>query len=301
MNELIQKYIAKMDKLNEIIYFFCIHIKQHYDTFSWYDMASGTTYYLIMGFIPFLVFLVNVMLYVMASQIDFVLDAVTYYMPEKVAVTLSANIQHAIAERSSVWMWMAGLFSMWNFVKGIEILIRATDSTDFYSGEKREKFSRRQIRVHTKGIIFTFGMIFTIIISLGLTVFGNAVVYALDERFPLSWLFLIAWNVLRFLLPFGVMVLWLTIFYIAAPHSYTPSFFHSFVTSLIVTGIFLFVTSIYSWAMLIIPGMGAAYGPLIGLFGLLIWFNFIARSIIFGIAFLMAWNDYENANPIAEN
>ena len=49
----------------------------------------------------------------------------------------------------------------------------------------------------------------------------------------------------------------------------------------------------YSWCMTLIPSMGIAYGPLFGLFALFVWFNFIVSFIIYGIEFLMAFNEME--------
>jgi membrane protein len=39
--------------------------------------------------------------------------------------------------------------------------------------------------------------------------------------------------------------------------------------------------------------MGIAYGPLFGVFALFVWFKFIVSFIIYGIEFLMAFNDME--------
>ena len=132
-----------------------------------------------------------------------------------------------------------------------------------------------------------------IILSLGLPVFGNTVVHYLDENFGLPIAFIALWDILRFIVPFAVLVIWLTCFYIFAPHTYTPTFRQAALTAVVVTFFWLAMTAVYSWCMLLIPNMGIAYGSLFGLFALFLWFKFIATAIIYGIEFLMTLSEME--------
>lgn len=299
MDKLVQNLLKRLTPLWETLYFFYQRFTDYHRIASWFDMASGTTYYFLLGFLPFLVFTVNLMLFIMASQVDALYGMASHYLPERMAGPLMSDITRIMASRSTLWMWVTGLFSLYSFVQGLVILTRATDSLDYAHTEAMARDNRHNILVYTKGIIFTFGLMVVIFLSLGLPVFGNSLVYYLNESSQFPSIFLSLWNFLRLFLPFVVLVVWLTFFYIFAPHSYTPPFRQALTTALLVTFLWLAVTGIYSWCMTLIPSMGIAYGSLFGLFALFVWFKFIVSFIIYGIEFLMALNEIELRHKIA--
>ncbi|SEA12258.1 MULTISPECIES: YihY/virulence factor BrkB family protein [Selenomonas] len=299
MDKLVQSLLKRLTPLWETLYFFYQRFTDYHRIASWFDMASGTTYYFLLGFLPFLVFTVNLMLFVMAAQVDAIYGVAAHYLPERMAGPLMSDITRIMASRSSLWMWVTGLFSLYSFVQGLVILTRATDSLDYAQTENIARDNRHNVLVYAKGIIFTFGLMVVIFLSLGLPVFGNSLVYYLNESSHFPAFFLWLWNFLRVFLPFVVLVVWLTFFYIFAPHSYTPPFRQALITALLVTCLWLAVTGIYGWFMTLIPSMGIAYGSLFGLFALFVWFKFIVSFIIYGIEFLMALNEIELRRKIA--
>ena len=293
MDKIVQNILKRLSPVWETFYFFYQRFIDYHKISSWFDMASGTAYYFLLGFLPFLVFTVNLTLYLMSSQVDAIYGMAAHYLPERMAGPLMADIKRIVAARSTLWMWVTGLFSLYSFVQGLTILTRATDSVDYAQTAEMARDDRHNVRVYAKGFLFTFGLMVVIFLSLGLPVFGNSIVYYLDESIHFPAFFLTLWNILRIALPFAALVVWLTFFYIFAPHSYTPPFRHAIITALLVTFLWLAVTVIYSWCMTLIPGMGIAYGSLFGLFALFIWFKFIASFIIYGIEFQMAFNEME--------
>jgi membrane protein len=299
MDKLVQSLLKRLTPLWETLYFFYQRFTDYHRIASWFDMASGTTYYFLLGFLPFLEFTVNLMLFVMAAQVDAIYGVAAHYLPERMAGPLMSDITRIMASRSSLWMWVTGLFSLYSFVQGLVILTRATDSLDYAQTENIARDNRHNVLVYAKGIIFTFGLMVVIFLSLGLPVFGNSLVYYLNESSHFPAFFLWLWNFLRVFLPFVVLVVWLTFFYIFAPHSYTPPFRQALITALLVTCLWLAVTGIYGWFMTLIPSMGIAYGSLFGLFALFVWFKFIVSFIIYGIEFLMALNEIELRRKIA--
>lgn len=298
MDALIQHLLKRLTPAWEMIWFFYQRFASYHRISSWFDMASGTTYYFLLGFIPFLIFLVNIMLFLMSPQVDSLYGAVGRYLPERMAGPIMADIARVVASRSTLWMWVSGLVSMYSFVQGLEILTRATDSLDYARTEELARDTRHNVLIHVKGVLFTLGLMVVIIVCLGLPVFGNTVVQYMDQNSDLPTAFMTIWNLLCYILPFAVVVIWLALFYIFAPHSYTPSFRQAGLTALAVTCVWLGVTAVYSWCMLLIPNMGLAYGSLFGLFALFIWFKFIATAIIYGIEFMMALTEIELRHKI---
>ncbi|MBR6267827.1 MAG: YihY/virulence factor BrkB family protein [Selenomonadaceae bacterium] len=293
MDKLVQKLLDRLAPLWQTILFFYQRFSGYHNISSWFDMASGTTYYFILGFLPFLVFTVNLTLFIMSSQVDAIYGIAAHYMPDRMAGPIIGDIKRIMSSRSTLWMWVTGLFSMYSFVQGLVILTRATDSLDYANTREMAHDTKHNLLIYVKGIIFTFGLMLVIIASLGLPVFGNTVIMYLEETSGLPAAFILVWDVLRILLPFVVLVVWLTCFYVFAPHSYTPPFRQAALTALVVTCLWLAATGIYSWCMIFVPAMGIAYGSLFGLFALFIWFKFIVNFIIYGIEFLMALNEME--------
>lgn len=298
MDKLIQSFLKRLSPLWETILFFYQRFIEYHRISSWFDMASGTTYYFLLGFLPFLVFTVNLMLFVMASQADSLYSTATHYLPDRMAGPIIANIKYIMGSRSTLWMWVTGFFSLYSFVQGLVILTRATDSLDYAHTEEMARDTSHNLLVYIKGTIFTFGLMIVIFVSLGLPVFGNTAVQYYNEAYGLPAAFLGLWNIFSILVPFVVLVVWLTCFYIFAPHSYTPPFHQALLTAFVVTCLWLGVTAVYSWCMLFFPAMGVAYGSLFGLFALFIWFKFIVSFIIYGIEFLMAFSEMELRHKI---
>ena len=149
------------------------------------------------------------------------------------------------------------------------------------------------ITVKAKSILFTMLITFAMLLSLGVTVFGNAVVYALDYYFTLPDVFLQTWDRLKYTIPFGNLVLTLSVFYRYAAHRYRTKWSRAVSASVIVTAFWLLLTAGYSYYVLNISHMGLTYGSLIGLVVLFIWFHLAAMVIIMGGEFIATWKDFD--------
>lgn len=79
-----------------------------------------------------------------------------------------------------------------------------------------------------------------------------------------------------------------------APLSNPPTLFSAILVSVFVTIAWLVSTGIYSWFIMVIPNIGEAYGPLMGLFVLFFWFYWITNITIIGICILKVWQERKN-------
>lgn len=247
-------------------------------------LSPGITFYIIMGFIPFLVFLINVLLFCTASKTGTIIKILYTYFPANIAGVIKEDVVRILAQRSSLWLWLSLLISAVSFEQALAILVRATDYKTYHG-----KSYWFDIVVHVKSVLFSIGLVVGIVLSLGLIVFGDIIIRYIHNYFPLPVFILSIWKFVKYILPFVSLIMMLTAFYFYAPHSYTPKIVPTMFTSTMVTVVWLAVTSIYSWLMVVIPTMGESYGPLVGLFVLFLWFRFIVYIIIFGIAFLKSW------------
>lgn len=274
-------------KKRHIGMFFVLNTMRRFHRDEVFSSSAEAAYYLIMGFIPFMIFLVNAVLFFMAPQISVIIKVLDY-LPQEVAVILSSNIYRIIAARSSTWLAAGLLIALWAVAQGVQVLIRASDQTFHENRDQQNWFI-----VKIKSMVLVVFLTLSIIVSLGFTVFGNAVIYAVNYYFYLPELFLQIWDWIKYILPFGDLILTLTIFYRFAPDTLRPKWYRAFFVSIFITIVWLLVTSVYSYYILNISNMGFTYGPLMGIIVLFIWFRFIAMAIIMGSEILMTWQDFE--------
>lgn len=260
-----------------------------------FGISPGITYFFIMGFIPFLIFVVNVVLFSTALEVDSVIRLAYAYLPPRMAVTLEEDIQRIVSQRSDLWLWISLFAAAYSFEKGLAILVRATDARA-YKTNGASLMASREFLVHIKSVLFAIGLVMAITISLGLTVFGNLLLQWLNQNLALPPLLFDAWDSLHLLvyaIPFVALICYLTIFYLSAPRSYTPRLLHAFVTAFVVTVLWLVATTIYRWLLMMVPSIGASYGPLFGLFTMFGWFYYIVTIIISGLCFIKAWTRFQ--------
>ncbi len=248
-------------------------------------LAAESTYYFILGLVPFLIFMVNAILFFAAPQMNLILRLLTY-LPADVAKTMEENIIRILQARSSIWLIVGLAGAIWTSSQGVDTLIRAMDEA-FLGDRNRQSY----LMVNAKSIIFTLFISFAMILSLGLIVFGNAVVYAIAYYFKVPALFLDLWTIAKFGIPFSIVALSLGFFYQYAPDGKRSNWKRVLAASFFVTLIWLGLTAAYGYYILHISSMGITYGSLIGLIVLFIWFRLAAMVIIAGGEIIVTWNE----------
>ncbi len=273
--------------IQKTVKFFALGLAKRFMADDVSALAAETTYYLILGLVPFMIFLVNAVLFFMAPQISVVMQLLSY-LPSDFAVALEGYVYRIIAGRSSIWLVLGLVAALWSGAQGIDVVIRSTDKA-----MSNDRNRQSWITVKAKSLLFTLLIVFAMVLSLGITVFGNAVVYALDYYFTLPAMFLHTWNLLKYAVPFFILVLSLSVFYRYATHRYRTKWSRAFTASVLVTLVWLLLTGGYSYYILNLSSMGLTYGSLIGLLVLFIWFHLAAMVIIMGGEFIATWKDYE--------
>lgn len=265
--------------------FFIKRLIQRFNDDNVTALAAEATYYFILGLIPFMIFLVNSMLFFAAPQIHVIMSLLSY-LPDDVAVAMEANILRIIQARSSIWLFIGLAGALWTSSQGVDTLIRSTDLA-VYGDRNRQSY----IRVNAKSIIFTLFISFAMILSLGLIVFGNAVVYAIAYYFHVPEILLKLWTVVKFGIPFVIIAFSLAVFYEYAPAGRRSDWRRVITSAFLVTSIWIALTAAYGYYILHVSSMGLTYGSLIGLVVLFIWFHLAAMVIIAGGELIVTWDE----------
>ena len=253
------------------VYFIKCLIKRYIDD-DVGSFASEASYCFILGLIPFMIFLVNCILFFAAPQLDTILD-LPQYLPAQFAASMEENIARIIAG--------------WTASQGTAVLVRGMDKIFF-----QDRNIQSWLKVSLKACFFTIFLVFAMILSLTLIVFANAVIFLVqDYIMELPSVFWQVWRPSRYAIPFVVMSLSLSAFYRYAPNRYITKWTRIIPASFLVAAALLFLTAGYGYYILHISGMGVTYGSLIGLIFLFLWIHLAVQIILAGGAVIMAWED----------
>ncbi len=268
-----------------LVYFFKNFIKRYMDD-DVGALASEASYCFILGLIPFMIFLVNCILFFAAPEIDTIIKMLQY-LPQQFAASMEANIARIIAGRSTIWLFAGLAGAVWTASQGTAVLVRGMDKIFF-----QDRNTQSWLKVSLKACFFTVCLVVAMILSLLLIVFANAVIFFVqDYIFELPDIFWDIWRPARYVIPFIVMSLSLSAFYRYAPNRYITKWTRIISASFLVTVVLLLVTAGYGYYILHISSMGVTYGSLIGLIFLFLWLHLATQIILAGGAMIMAWGD----------
>ena len=194
------------------VYFIKCLIKRYIDD-DVGSFASEASYCFILGLIPFMIFLVNCILFFAAPQLETILDLLQY-LPAQFAASMEENIARIIAGRSTIWLFAGLGGAVWTASQGTAVLVRGMDKIFFQDRNIQSWF-----KVSLKACFFTVFLVFAMILSLTLIVFANAAVFLVQDYImelpPVFWQ---VWRPSRYAIPFVVMSLSLSAFYRYAPN-----------------------------------------------------------------------------------
>lgn len=247
------------------VYFIKCLIKRYIDD-DVGSFASEASYCFILGLIPFMIFLVNCILFFAAPQLDTILDLLQY-LPAQFAASMEENIARIIAGRSTIWLFAGLGGAVWTASQGTAVLVRGMDKIFF-----QDRNIQSWLKVSLKACFFTIFLV-------------------QDYIMELPSVFWQVWRPSRYAIPFVVMSLSLSAFYRYAPNRYITKWTRIIPASFLVAAALLFLTAGYGYYILHISGMGVTYGSLIGLIFLFLWIHLAVQIILAGGAVIMAWED----------
>lgn len=250
-------------------------------------LSAESTYYFILGLIPFLIFFANALLFFAVPQVEWLLRLL-HYLPDDVAMAMQGNIYRILQARSSLWMVVGLAGALWTASQGVDTLIRGMDHI-FYGNRNTQSY----VMVKGKSLVFTVMLSLAMIVSLVLMVFGNALVYGLAGYFAIPDIFLDIWVMAKYGIPFVMIVFSLAGFYYLAPAGHHRSWRKILLSAFLTTFLWIGVNSAYGYYVLHISSMGFAYGSLIGMIVLFLWFHLTAMVILLGGEIMMAWEEWE--------
>ncbi|SMP64968.1 YihY/virulence factor BrkB family protein [Anoxynatronum buryatiense] len=173
-------------------------------------LAAQSTYYLVLSFFPFLIFLITLISYTPLLQEE-VLYQLQPFLPQEAFELVMRNVQQMMDMPRGTLMSTGMITTVFLASNGVAALLRGINKA-FRNQEKRPFW-----KVRGMALIFTLVLAFTILLSLLMLVFGQLIGTYLFELLGISQLFRKTWQWARIAASLAVMILVFTLFYTFSP------------------------------------------------------------------------------------
>ncbi len=237
-------------------------------------LSAELAYFFLLSLFPFLIFLVTLIGYLPISQID-VLNTIRQYAPEGTMRMIETNLNSIMSGHNGKLLSFGIIATIWSASNGINAIVRSFNKA--YDVVE----SRNFLVARGMSVIFTFAMVFVIIIALVLPVFGRQIGLFIFSSFGLSEQFLSMWNAIRWILSASILFIVFTCLYYFAPNVrlklrqvLSGAFFATFGWMFVSLGFSYYVDNFGNYT--------ATYGSLGAVIVLMIWFYLSGMIIIVG-------------------
>lgn len=170
--------------------------KRIYDRFI-YDMipskGAETSFYLLLSFFPFLIFLITMISYIPLIHLNLYIDWLSKVMPTNAYSIVNYIINKAISDKSTNLLIVSFVITFWSATSGVKAIIRGINRA--YDQEE----TRSYFKVTAISILFTFEIVLLITFSLVLVVYGHKISVLVIDFFGLNSVILFILNWTRYL------------------------------------------------------------------------------------------------------
>ncbi len=265
---------------------FTLTFIRNYNTHNIGQLSAESTYYLILAIVPFLIFFFHLLLFVAQSQLAFVFQVIDLLPPDTQEV-VKPLVSKLLESRSETVLSVGILVAFWSNALGVQGIIRALNV--IFSTDGRED---HVTIVYLKGILFTTLWAVNGMMSLLLTVYGDAVFRLLAKTFEYPKEIMELWVLLSSSIPIFTLIVTLTVLYRYGPSRFgktTVSWAQALSSALIGAILWILVTLLYRYYIGHLANMSLTYGPLVGLMALFIWINLSVRALLIGAEITVSW------------
>ena len=174
-----------------------------------FGLAAQLAYYILLSLFPLLLFLFNLLPYLPITEED-ILGVVRDFAPAGSIELIETNI-HELTKRNIELLSFGIIATIWSASNGINAIVRA------FNKAYEVKESRSFLIARGMSILFTFAMLFIILIALLLPVFGKIIGGYVFAKLGISH-FLDIWNTLRWLISSIILFIVFTALYWLGPN-----------------------------------------------------------------------------------
>ena len=239
-------------------------------------VSAGVAFYAFLAVFPAIGALVSIYGLAMDPQsLQGQLQKISQVMPQQAFEIIQAQLQEVVSTSGSALSWSLAfgfLFSIWSANKGMKSLFTGIDIA---YGTKDD---RGFIKQNALTLVYTFGAILLVIISLGVIVVWPALVHKIS--LPATIENLITW--VRWLILAAIVVFFLGSIYRHAPAKKTPAFKWVLPGALLATLLWLIASWGFSFYVKNFGSYGEVYGSISAVVVMLLWLFLSSFIVLMG-------------------
>lgn len=261
-----------ISKLKNSTFFY--YINQLIFRFKDDDIAgSGAqiTYYLILSFFPFLLFVINMLSFTSLSE-EVLFANFNTFLPGESGDLLKKLVVQTIQAKSTLLLITGMLATLWSSSKGIAAIIRGINKA--YGIKESRGFIKRRAVSLVSAVILSL----LIIIALFTLVFGEVIAKFLFDLVGAQSIFPFIWSALRYAAPILIMFISLSLLYKFLPNR-KLKFKDIHLGAVFSTVAWIVASLLFSFYVNNFSRYNKIYGSIGGIMALLIWL-FISTLII---------------------
>jgi len=269
-----------------IIYIYIRQLIVRYKEADLPAMSAQISYYLILAFFPFLLFLINLLSFTHLSS-ELLISNFNTLLPYDVAILVKNLLVQTVQAKSKTLLFVGMIGSLWAASSGISAIIRGLNNS--YSVEEDRNF----IELSFIALISTISISIMIIFALTMLVFGRIIGSYVFGLIGAQSLFGIIWFFLRYGITLALMLITFYLLYRYVPNKKLK--FNNIVVGVIFTTVGWVTTSLlFSFYVNNFANYERVYGSLGGVIALISWLYISTLIILLGGELIAISSNSEN-------
>lgn len=237
-------------------------------------LGAQLTYYLILSFFPFLIFVLTLVSYTPLTRDDLLSD-LAFVLPTDAYILVRDIIDETVASSSQVLLSFGMLATIWAASKGVMAIIKGINKA--YDEAENRPFWK----VRLMAIVFMFVLVLVMMLALGMLIFGRAIGEYVFNLIALPNYFESVWGIIKYIVPIAAMILFFIFLYYTAPNRKMT--IKEVIPGAIFTTLGWIITSLlFAFYVNNFGNYSRTYGSIGGIIALLLWLYISSVIIILG-------------------
>lgn len=256
------------------IYYFIKDLSKRFKKHEVTALGAQLTYYLLLSFFPFLIFLITIVSYTPITHEDILINLSTM-LPNQTYNMVISIIEEILESRSTSLLSIGMIATLWTASNGIKAIIRGVNKA--YNEREKRSF----IKTRIISMAFTIALVIAILFAFIAIIFGKLLGEKVLSILKFPIIFNTLWGILRFVIPLAGLILIFALIY-----KYTPTCKVKFKEALpgaIFSSLgWLITSSGFSYYVNNFNNFTKTYGSIGGIIVLLIWLYISSIIVLIG-------------------
>jgi membrane protein len=237
-------------------------------------IGAQLTYYFILSFFPFLIFVVSLMSFVQLSG-DSVVAELIRLLPEQTGEAVESILQEVTNNSRGTLLSIGMIATLWSASNGVNALIKGVNKA--YDVEESRPFWK----LRAISLAATLVLAFVIMLAIVLLIFGEVIGEFLLDWFASPIGFGLIWGILKYVVPISFMIVVFSLIYWIVPNR-EIRFKAAVPGALFATFGWIATSLLFQFYINNFGNYSKTYGSIGGIIVLLVWLYISSNIIILG-------------------